>query len=453
MKLKNKIFFYSTFLFAILVILLSATIYFTFINITYDRELNRVESNAQNILSGLRNETDEFSVIDLMSFYVPNDGMLRIVNQDGQLMSPAVLSGEVPNTLKDYQISFERGRQSGVITHSDVSYGFVQLPTIWRDGQVVYMQVFESLETVDNNLDILKLVLFLVTIIALIPVFVSGKLLSDLIIRPIQSLIQTMNEIKSSQTFKHIPLNKQSNDELYTMGQTFNELMDLLKENYEKQEAFVSNASHELRTPLTVIESYASLVKRRGLERPEVVQESIDAIHLEAVRMKDLTEQLLLLARRDQDWKLDITEIQLNQLIEGVAKNMERVYRRSIHMDAEESIIIQSDKQKLKQLIYILIDNACKYSDEPVRIELSHGSKPIIKIEDQGIGIPEDSLEKVFDRFYRVDEARNRDHGGTGLGLALAKELADSLNIDIELDSRVGEGTTVILSLNSLSSH
>ncbi|WP_279401924.1 sensor histidine kinase [Piscibacillus salipiscarius] len=260
-----------------------------------------------------------------------------------------------------------------------------------------------------------------------------------------------MNDIKRSQTFKHIPLNKQSNDELFTMGQTFNELMDLLKENYEKQEAFVSNASHELRTPLTVIESYASLVKRRGLERPEVVKESIDAIHTEAVRMKDLTEQLLLLARRDQDWKLELSNIQLGQLLENIAKNMERAYNSKVDVDYPHSVTLYTDEQKLKQLIYIFVDNACKYSDVPVLIKLSEG--PTIEIIDQGIGIPKDSIDQVFDRFYRVDEARNRDQGGTGLGLALAKELAESLSIKIDLDSEENKGTRVILRLNSLSSH
>lgn len=451
MKLKNKIFFYSTFLFVILIVLLSVTIYYTFIQITYDRELERVESNAQSIHSGLRNETDQFSAIDLMSFYVPNDGMLRVVNQDGQLMTTAVISGDVPTSLRNFQIDFERGRQSFIVSHSDISYGYVQFPTIWMDGEVVYLQVFESLKSVDDNLNTLKLVLILVTVIALIPVFISGKLLSDLIIQPIQSLIKTMNDIKRSQTFKHIPLNKQSNDELFTMGQTFNELMDLLKENYEKQEAFVSNASHELRTPLTVIESYANLVKRRGLERPEVIKESIEAIHTEAVRMKELTEQLLLLARRDKDWKIDASEVQVDEVLLNVAKNMERAYQRPVHVKLEKPVLITTDEQKLKQLIYIFVDNACKYSDDPVQISLKEG--PVVTIADQGIGIPEESMEKVFDRFYRVDEARNRDNGGTGLGLALAKELAESLNISISLDSKKHQGTTVILRLNSLSSH
>src|SRR5690606_27645171 len=104
--------------------------------------------------------------------------------------------------------------------------------------------------------------------------------------------------------FVRLELERQSRDELTAMGDTFNEMISLLERNYAKQEQFISNASHELKTPLTVIESYASLLKRRGQERPELFMESVDAIHSEAVRMKVMTEQLLLLANPNRQWKL-----------------------------------------------------------------------------------------------------------------------------------------------------
>ncbi|RPF52260.1 sensor histidine kinase [Aquisalibacillus elongatus] len=452
MKLKNKIFLYSTFLFVIVIVALSVTVYFTFTNITYDREMERIESEAGNVLSGLRQSNEQFSYQDILRVYDPSNGMLRIVNRDGQVIS-ATVSGDESTSLREVDANFERGRQSQMITYDGQRYGLVQLPTIWEDGQVVYLQFFSSLDAVESNLDTLRIVLMLVTFIAIIPILVSGRLLSDLIIRPIQSLIQTMNDIKSSQSFKHIPIEKTTNDELSTMSETFNDLMDLLKENYEKQEAFVSNASHELRTPLTVIGSYASLVKRRGLERPEVVKESIEAIHTEALRMKGLTEQLLLLARRDKDWKLNIETVTLSDVVTNVATNMKRAYNRDIRLNISESAQVSTDEEKLKQLLYIFIDNAIKYSDEAIDVELLQKSQPVIKIKDQGIGIPSSAQAKIFDRFYRVDQARTRDEGGTGLGLAVAKEIADTLNIKIDLESEKNQGTTVILTVHSFHSH
>ncbi|TFB14082.1 HAMP domain-containing histidine kinase [Filobacillus milosensis] len=453
MRLKNKIFLYSTFLFIVIIVLLSLTIYFTFSDITYEREMERIESNADNIVSGLREANEEFTVDDLLSVYTPSNGMLRIVNRNGETMTFALSEGE-PISFRKVDTDFERGRQSKIINHEDKQYGLVQIPLIWQKGQVVYLQIFESLKLAENNLNTLKLVLLLVTVIAIIPIIVSGKLLSDLIITPIQTLINTMKEIKESNSFKHIPSTKQSKDELNTMSETFNDLMDRLKENYDKQEAFVSNASHELRTPLTIIESYANLVKRRGLEQPELVKESIEAIHTEAIRMRDLTEQLLLLARRDKDWLLENEEHSLDNILKDVANHFKEAYHREIKIIINESSSVLIDEQKLKQLLYIFLDNARKYSDDYITLSMGKESKqPIIKIIDRGIGIPEQSQEEVFERFYRVDEARNRDQGGTGLGLAVAKELADAMNITIDLKSKENQGTTVILRINSSNSH
>ncbi|MGM8214274.1 sensor histidine kinase [Bacillaceae bacterium W0354] len=451
MKLKNKLFLSTSFLFILIMTIVSITIYFTFSNITYDREIERVEATGQNVVNSIQGAGNQFPIQDLLHVSVPTNGMIRIVTSES-ILAMAV-SGERAE-LADLSIDFQAGKQMEVIELNNEKFGFVQFPMIWHNGQVSYFQFIESFESVQNNLDILALVLIIVTVIAIIPIVISGRVLSDVIIRPIHSLIETMNEIRSRNTFKHIPLEKQSNDELYTMSQTFNAMIDLLKENYERQEAFVSNASHELRTPLTVIESYSNLLKRRGLERPEVVMESIEAIHSEALRMKDLTEQLLLLARRDKDWVLTIEEVSLQKLLTQIATYIERAYKRQVELTVENDVIISTDEKKLHQLLYIFIDNARKYSQDLIELKLfQHDSSAVIVIRDWGIGIPEEAMDQIFDRFYRVDEARTREEGGSGLGLALAKEIAEALHIDIDVQSELNKGTTIILTVNSLSSH
>ncbi|WP_162297819.1 sensor histidine kinase [Halalkalibacillus sediminis] len=452
MKLKNKIFLYSTFVFIIIIMVFSATIYWTFSHITYEREIERVVSEADNVLEGVQSADGNFPINDLLGVYVPSNGMIRILDSDGNQMTE-VVSGEQLK-LRAVDTSFEAGERTERFEAEGSMIAFVQIPTIWVDGQVAYVQLYENIDSVEQNLRTLQIVLILVAFIAIIPIIFSGRVLSDLIVRPIKSLIETMRDIRESNTFKHIELEHQSNDELSTMSKTFNEMMDLLKDNYEKQEAFVSNASHELRTPITVIESYANLVKRRGMERPEVVGEAIEAIHSEALRMKDLTEQLLLLARREKDWKLDLVSFSINEVIEEVKSNIERSYNREIRLSEKTEATIFSDKQKIKQLLYIFFDNARKYSERPIYVNIENGLSGVkIVIRDEGIGIPDESLPKVFDRFYRVDEARNREEGGSGLGLALAKDLSEALHVDIELSSELGQGTTVILNVHSFNSH
>lgn len=451
MKLKNKLFFSTTFLYILIITIVSFTIYFTFSKLTYDRELERVELSSQNVVKLIQGTNQNFPVQELLTVSVPTDGMIRIVSETS--IVSMIISGEKAH-LMDYPHNYQSGKKLEVIQIGDEKFGFVQLPLIWHDGEVVYFQMIESFQSVQNNLKLLSIVLIFVAIIAIVPVLVSGKVITDLIIRPIHSLIQTMNEIRTSNQFKHIPLKKESQDELYTMTKTFNDMINLLKDNYERQEAFVSNASHELRTPLTVIESYSSLLKRRGLENRKVVEEAVEAIHSEAQRMKSLTEQLLLLARRDKDWVINVEKVSLNKLLFEIKTNIERAYNRTVNFETDEEIEIKTDEKKLHQLLYIFIDNARKYSEEHIDIKLFKQNKEaVIIIRDYGIGIPDDAVEHIFDRFYRVDEARTSDIGGTGLGLSLAKDIADAIDVHIEVQSKVNVGTTIILTINSLTSH
>lgn len=306
----------------------------------------------------------------------------------------------------------------------------------------------ESIEATTQILRTLRIVLIAVTLLVSIPVIFSSRLLSNFITKPISSMIMTMFEIRKSGKYKQIDLPKQSKDELYQMGETFNEMIDQLKQNFEKQEQFVSNASHELKTPLTVIESYASLLKRRGLQQPELFQESIEAIHSEAIRMKELTQQLLLLARQEDQWNVEMKSVKLVQLGEESIRSFKAAFDRHIEMRIEEDVTVEADQQKLKQLFYILMENAHKYSEAPITVIVRREEdKGIIEIKDEGVGIPAEEISKVFDRFYRVDKARTRKTGGFGLGLSLAKEIAEAINAHLSLESVEGYGTTAKISL------
>ncbi|GAA0453286.1 HAMP domain-containing sensor histidine kinase [Alkalibacillus silvisoli] len=445
MKLRNKIFLYTTGLFIILLIAFAVSIYYLFKDHTYEGELDRLQADVDHMVMNLSDVDESIPIDDLLRAYVPSNGSIRVLDSDFSMMT-SITSGE---QIGMYQLTLpeERGRHVFLFDDADSdSLAFVQEPMIWQDGQVVYVQVIENITHIEESLNNLMLVLLFVVLIAVVPVIVSGKLLADLILEPIKSLIKTMNDIKESQTFKQIPLKRQSKDELYTMSETFNDMIALLQQNYEKQEQFVSNASHELRTPITVVESYANLVKRHGLERPEVIEEAIEAIHSESLRMKDLTDQLLLLAKRDQDWQIRVTNVHLNQLLQTVSDHLSQGYEREIRFHSKDSYYLKTDEQKLTQLLYILLDNALKYSEQPIDLTLSqHNHKPAIHIQDYGVGISKYHQERVFERFYRVDEARHRQTGGSGLGLTLAKEVADALNIDIQLVSEEGRGTVVTL--------
>lgn len=447
MKLSSKIHLYSSILFAGLLIVMNLSIYLLFANRSEDGALARAEAEAAATAEGIgRSAGGAVPAEQLLRAYAPVDGMLRIVAPGGggypQVTSPS------QSSLRLREAEYYREKTEQVIRHEVQRYAFVSVPVIWHDGEVVNLQLTQSLQDTDNTLRALRIVLIAVTILAMIPAFVSGRLLARLIVRPIASLTGTMRDIRSSGRFKRIPLRESQGDELAEMGQAFNRMIDLLEDNFEKQESFVSNASHELKTPLTVIESYASLLKRKGQERPELFRESIDAIHSEAVRMREMTEHLLLLARGKADWNVDRRPVDMVALVEDAARSFRSAYRREIAVEAAIPVVTETDERLLRQLMFILLDNARKYSEEPIAIAVGQSDADSwIRIRDRGIGIPKEELPKVFERFYRVDQAGGRQSGGSGLGLALAKEIADALGARIELDSLAGTGTTATIVL------
>ena len=447
MKLRNKINFSTTFLFIALFIISNFAIYYVFSNLIVDREMTDSKEEAKQIVDGFNESINSIDMDTLLRAYAPIDGMIQIVQSDQKRLS-SVTSLSAKNLSKQ-DVQYFLNEEIKNVEYEGSAYSFVSMPVILADGQVANLQVIKNIQRAIDDLATLRLVLLIVTVIVMIPVIISSTFLSNVITKPITSLIETMTEIRKNGHFKRIEMKDTSKDELHEMGETFNHMIDLLETNFEKQDQFVANASHELRTPLTIIESYSSLLKRRGLQEPELFHESIEAIHSESIRMKDMIEQLLLLAKHEEEWNIKTEVIDLAEHVRQSVKAFENAYHRDVHFQLlEENTKALADDQKLKQLTFIILDNARKYSDEIITVEVGRKTdKPYIRVIDRGIGIPKDELPKVFDRFHRVDKARSRKMGGSGLGLSLAKEIAQAMNAILSLESIEGVGTTVTIEL------
>ena len=447
MKLRKKINLSTAFLFIGLFIISNISIYFVFSHLILDSEMEQAQDEAEKMVIGINDSLGTIAADTILRAYVPIDGMIQIVVPNHTSFTTVTSPSE--KELSNRSVQYFSEEKSTRIEYNKKTYSFESIPFILSDGQVANLQVTKNIQSVIEDLSTLRLVLFVVTLIAVIPMLVSSRLLSNFITKPITTLTETMTDIRKSGHFKRIHLEDDSKDELHEMGETFNHMIDLLETNFEKQDQFVGNASHELRTPLTIIESYASLLKRRGLKEPEIFHESIESIHSEAIRMKDMVEQLLLLAKHNEEWNIQMEAIDLGEHVRQTVRAFENAYHRDVHFQLQyEGIQAIADKQKLKQLTYIILDNAKKYSEEMISVEVGEsGGKAIIQIIDHGLGIPKEDLEKVFDRFYRVDKARSRKKGGSGLGLSLAKEIAEAMNAILRIDSLEGVGTTVTIEL------
>ncbi|MCM3790220.1 cell wall metabolism sensor histidine kinase WalK [Domibacillus indicus] len=156
-----------------------------------------------------------------------------------------------------------------------------------------------------------------------------------------------------------------------------------------------------------------------------------------------------MLANHDTEWNLDIKKIDLVSLSEETSKLIKNVYDQHISICTRyDRVIANVDKQKMKQLLFILLDNALKYSTSSIKLYVGYKNEHVFfTVKDHGIGIPKEDIAHIFDRFYRVDKARNRETGGTGLGLSIAKQIVDSHQGSIDVFSKEGEGTSFVVTL------
>ena len=226
-----------------------------------------------------------------------------------------------------------------------------------------------------------------------------------------------------------------------------NNLLVRIRESNMQQARFVNDASHELRTPIAVISGYADMLARWGKDDEKVLNEAISAIQTESGRMKHLVEQLLFLARGDSGkTTLQLEDVSLTSLMreayeESVMIDEKHVYRFSA---PETDTVVQADAGLLKQAVRILLDNAAKYTKEGDEIMLACGEDeghPYLQVQDCGIGMAEDNVAHMFERFYRADEARSFE--GTGLGLSIAKWIVDKHKGHFEILSRPDIGTRI----------
>ena len=441
MSISRRITWFSTVWLLVLLLIVNGGIYFLFEHLTGRAELERVSSQALAIVEAVRPDSIGTTIVpaELLAAYVTGEGMIRVIREDG---SEAVTVTKNP-AMRAIPRMYSVAQETEQIRYQGERIAMARFPAIWNDGTVVTLEYSEQMDTFQSTLATLRLVLVVASFIVLLPAFFAGRALSRILLQPIQALMQTMEGIRQSGTFKRIKVSTESKDELDQMGQTFNRMIELLENNYEKQQQFVSDASHELRTPLTVIESYANLLKRWGMTNPERLKEAVEAIHEESKRMKGLTQQMLSLVTGEQDRTVELEKLELSHIAKETAKKLQQTYEREIHVEADEKYVILGDEARIKQLLFILLENGLKYSNDSLTVTFSHTNECVqMEVSDQGIGIPEKDLPHVFERFFRVDKARSRQTGGSGLGLAIARTIVDAHRGKISVTSKEQVGTT-----------
>jgi heavy metal sensor kinase len=267
----------------------------------------------------------------------------------------------------------------------------------------------------------------------------GGYFLARRTLNPIQRMARRVHEINAERLNARLEI-ENPRDELGFLGGTFNETLARLERSFEQLRRFTADASHELRTPLTAIRSVGEI----GLQKSSTADDYRDVIASmleESERLTWLVESLLIVARADSGQiQLEWTSIRPIPLVHEVVSLIEVLAEEKgqrISITGDDTLQIQADVAIVRQVLTNLLDNAIKYSYPGGRISIrvfAEGDRCCaIEIEDSGPGIPQEHRDKIFDRFYRVDEARSRDGGGAGLGLAIAKWGAEAHKGHLEL--------------------
>ena len=343
--------------------------------------------------------------------------------------------------------------------HPEGSFGLAVDPggLRWRvyvlplEESAQYLLLAAPLDNIDASIATYRGLVPILAFAGAIISLIGGGLVAGSALQPVAALTATAEAIAGSRSFSNRVTTTSRRDELGRLATTFNEMLNSLEQAYRAQQRFVADASHELRAPLTAIQANLELLERRPNMAPAERQKAVDEAGREARRLVHLVADLLALARADAGVPLRRQRVELDRvLLDALGEARHLAGGQRLEVGQIEPILVEGDPDRLKQLLLILLDNALKYTPSTGQVLLNarrHGACAELEVRDSGVGIPPSELPRVFDRFYRADPARSRDPGGTGLGLPIARWIAQQHGGDVILASTPGEGTTATIRL------
>ncbi len=308
----------------------------------------------------------------------------------------------------------------------------------------------------------------LFAILIFVIVFITSYVFSRKITRPIKKLAEATAEVARGNF--NVDINIFSKDEIGNLSYRFkmmirkiSEQIEIIKDDRDKLEkiqnqnkSFFDNVTHELKTPITTIAGYAQAIEDLGVKDDEFTRKGLKCIINESYRLNNMVIELIELSKASsKKFSYDFKNINIGELVKETCDDMTikgKKYNITIECNLQDSLRIKGDKEKLREVLINLIDNSIKYGNVNSSIFVSAYQRQndvFIAVKDQGIGIPEEYITKVFDPFYRVSKKSSRELGSAGLGLAIVREIVERHNGNIEIKSESGHGTEVILRFGS----
>lgn len=456
LRFKNRIALFNTLAVAFTTFLVFGAIFFVVYNTAYSHLDDDILVEKEEVINNLFWQQDSI-IINKMpeweeaehnqvevnpTFLQVNDKGGKIIFRSANLPDNQSL-GQFPKNEKTFF--------NGIIANQLIRVG--QFPVKNEKGnQIGQLIIAVSRQESHNVLNNLIWVLFVSFPFVLLVQYFASSLAASRSIKPVHQLIKSASAIDDSniETRLKLPIHK---DELYKLTQTINDLLERIEKSMLQQRQFTSDASHEIRTPLSAIRGTLEVLIRRE-RSPEVYEQKISGIIEMVDRLDNLLEQLLQLARIDSGKTNARKEsIQLHSVVSAVIQKWKKQAAEkniTIYTSLPAEATVCSDKFFLEVMIGNIISNAIKYGKDNghVLIGWDHNMQ-ILSIEDNGIGISQQHLPNIFNRFYRADESRSSTTKGSGLGLSIVQKLATLQNIKLKVSSIEGKSTTFFLHFSS----
>jgi signal transduction histidine kinase len=309
-------------------------------------------------------------------------------------------------------------------------------------GKIIIFQ-----KEIDENMENVLTIMFILNPILLVLLLLVGNKVIDKILDPVKKLTKTAKEI-TVENFSHTIEKPKETNEISELVNSFNEMIIRLKEGVDNLDRFNSDVSHELKTPITAIKGEIEITLKKYRD-PKYYEKSLRTIFYEIDQLQKIVEDLLLLTKYTKsNIKQTFKECNLDTvIINAVESFTKKAAQKDINIDIKciEPISISANESLIYSIVSNLLDNAIKYSPQgkSIYISLYKYKKIFLIIEDEGIGVDQDKLSKITDRFYRVDESRNKKIKGFGLGLSIVKNAVELHNANLHIVSTKDKGTTV----------
>ncbi|MCE5258181.1 MAG: HAMP domain-containing histidine kinase [Chloroflexi bacterium] len=381
---------------------------------------------------------------------LPEREIVRVLDNSGNLVASPLGRSEDALPLSAEGLSMLQSGQEfwEIAAYQGQRMLILSRPVTTDAGEYYILQVARSLAEREWTLLNLRTTLIFASIVTLMIAFGIGWLLGGITLSPIQRITQTARDIGNERDFSRRVEHHGPNDELGQLAATFNTMLGRLQDAYERmaraldlQRSFVADVSHELRTPLTTLRGNLGLLQRVPAIPAGEQREILSDMESESDRMIRLVNELLELARAEAKPNYNLDVLEVTPVLEYLCRQQRQLYpQRNITLQAEDNLVIMGDGDAFRQVLLIALDNALKHTAGEITVYAGRDNDSVVlQVRDQGMGIPPEQLEHIFDRFSRGEGSNDRT--GFGLGLAIAKTLTERQGGSIRLMSEVGKGS------------